>query len=174
MTLSSQDKHLFFTLFILSRASDNTTSPNIGGTDAWAVPPPEILRDRPPKVSTPACNRSTLQCQLHRQNFRFNSDISAVLHIFRRCSLLSVYVCVSRLSVWAHNYVLSFMLSILEGPKEDRPKERAVYRRPRGSGGEERRQRDREGRDDLVGEGDCIYKEGLTASRLQSDTALAR
>ena len=28
----------FFTLFILSRASDNTTSQNIGGTDAWAVP----------------------------------------------------------------------------------------------------------------------------------------
>ena len=30
--------HLFFTLFILSRASDNTTSQNIGGRDAWAVP----------------------------------------------------------------------------------------------------------------------------------------
>src|SRR6218665_491467 len=28
----------FFTLFILSRASDNTTSQNIGGTNAWAVP----------------------------------------------------------------------------------------------------------------------------------------
>src|SRR6218665_389597 len=28
----------FFTLFVLSRASDNTTSPNIEGTDAWAVP----------------------------------------------------------------------------------------------------------------------------------------
>ena len=28
----------FFTLFVLSRASDNTTSPNIGETDAWAVP----------------------------------------------------------------------------------------------------------------------------------------
>jgi len=37
MTLSSQEKHLF-TLFILSRASNNTTSQNIGGTDAWAVP----------------------------------------------------------------------------------------------------------------------------------------
>src|SRR6218665_1846393 len=34
MTLSSQEKHLFFTLFRLSRASDNTTSQNIGGTDA--------------------------------------------------------------------------------------------------------------------------------------------
>src|SRR6218665_2848588 len=34
LTLSSQEKHLFntfFTLFILSRASDNTTSLNIGG-----------------------------------------------------------------------------------------------------------------------------------------------
>jgi len=28
----------FFTLFILSRASDNTTAQNIGGTDEWAVP----------------------------------------------------------------------------------------------------------------------------------------
>src|SRR6218665_2407398 len=28
----------FFTLFILSRTSDNTTSQNIGGTNAWAVP----------------------------------------------------------------------------------------------------------------------------------------
>src|SRR6218665_1869617 len=28
----------FFTLLILSRASDNTTSQNIGGTDGWAVP----------------------------------------------------------------------------------------------------------------------------------------
>src|SRR6218665_1854061 len=31
-------KTQFFTLFIRSRASDNTTSKNIGGTDAWAVP----------------------------------------------------------------------------------------------------------------------------------------
>jgi len=28
----------FFTLLILSHASDNTTSLNIGGTNAWAVP----------------------------------------------------------------------------------------------------------------------------------------
>src|SRR6218665_1754501 len=28
----------FFTLFILSRTSDNTASQNIGGTNAWAVP----------------------------------------------------------------------------------------------------------------------------------------
>src|SRR6218665_1168938 len=32
------DKTIFFTLFVLSRASDNTTSLNIGGTNAWAVP----------------------------------------------------------------------------------------------------------------------------------------
>ena len=30
-------KHFFF-LLELSHASNNTTSPNIGGTDAWAVP----------------------------------------------------------------------------------------------------------------------------------------
>src|SRR6218665_1335220 len=48
MTLSSQEKHLFFTLFILSRTSDNTTSLNIGGTNAWAVPPPQIVLGGPP------------------------------------------------------------------------------------------------------------------------------
>src|SRR6218665_2766592 len=41
----------FFTLFVHSRASDNTTSQNIGGTDAWAVPPPQILGDHPPSPS---------------------------------------------------------------------------------------------------------------------------
>src|SRR6218665_3655619 len=33
----------FFTLFIPSRTSDSTTSQNIGGTNAWAVPPPQIF-----------------------------------------------------------------------------------------------------------------------------------
>ena len=32
------DKTIFFTLFVLSRASDNTISLNIGGANAWAVP----------------------------------------------------------------------------------------------------------------------------------------
>src|SRR6218665_2674604 len=36
-------KTTIFTLFILSRTYDNTTSQNIGGTNAWAVPPPQIL-----------------------------------------------------------------------------------------------------------------------------------
>src|SRR6218665_2853303 len=39
---------LFFTLFVLSRASENTTSQNIGGTDAWAVPHLKFCGDRPP------------------------------------------------------------------------------------------------------------------------------
>src|SRR6218665_1275960 len=47
MPLSSRETPLFlkkflmtpfFTQFVLSHASDNTTSRNIGGTDAWAVP----------------------------------------------------------------------------------------------------------------------------------------
>src|SRR6218665_1570288 len=37
------DDTYFFTLFVLLRPSDNTTSQNIGGTNAWAVPPPQIL-----------------------------------------------------------------------------------------------------------------------------------
>src|SRR6218665_2474 len=40
----------FFTLFVLSRTSDNTTSQNIGGTDAWAVPHLKFL-GRPSPVS---------------------------------------------------------------------------------------------------------------------------
>ena len=38
----------FFTLFILTHASDNAASLNIGGANAWAVPPPQLLGDRPP------------------------------------------------------------------------------------------------------------------------------
>src|SRR6218665_1600042 len=53
MTHSSQEKH-FFTLFILSRASDNTTSQNIGATDAWAVPPPQIFGGPSPRSPAPA------------------------------------------------------------------------------------------------------------------------
>src|SRR6218665_3105793 len=42
-------KTQFFTLFMLSRTSDNTTSQNIGGTNAWAVPPTSnFWGDRPP------------------------------------------------------------------------------------------------------------------------------
>jgi len=46
----------FFTLFILSRASDNTPSQNIGRTDAWAVPHFKFWGTVPPQspqVSAP-------------------------------------------------------------------------------------------------------------------------
>src|SRR6218665_1319177 len=38
----------FYSVRILSHVSNNTTSPNIGGTDTWAVPPPLILGGRTP------------------------------------------------------------------------------------------------------------------------------
>src|SRR6218665_2653795 len=38
----------YFTLFVLSRAFDNTTSQNIGGTDSWAVPTSNFLGGPPP------------------------------------------------------------------------------------------------------------------------------
>ena len=50
MTLSSQRKHLFLTIFILSRTSDNTTSQNIGGTNAWAAPHLKFLGGTVPPV----------------------------------------------------------------------------------------------------------------------------
>ena len=60
MTIFSQEQPLyiseknffmtpFFTLFELSRASDDATSQNIGGTDAWAVPHLKFGGDRPQK-----------------------------------------------------------------------------------------------------------------------------
>jgi len=33
----------FFSQSVLCNASDNTASRNIGGTDAWVVPPPKIF-----------------------------------------------------------------------------------------------------------------------------------
>src|SRR6218665_1159310 len=53
--LSSREKPLFHKKnslmipFLLSHASDNTTSQNIGWTDAWAVPHLQFWRDRPPQ-----------------------------------------------------------------------------------------------------------------------------
>ena len=42
-------RYTFFTQFVLSHASDNTTSPNIGVTDTWAVPHLTFFwGDRPP------------------------------------------------------------------------------------------------------------------------------
>src|SRR6218665_4119112 len=54
----SENKSLitpFFTLFILSRASDNTTSLNIGGTDAWAAHPTSNFGGTVPPVPLGLC-----------------------------------------------------------------------------------------------------------------------
>ena len=42
------DDTYFFTLFVLLRPSDNTTSQNIGGTGAWAVPHLKLWGTVPP------------------------------------------------------------------------------------------------------------------------------
>jgi len=44
-------KHLFYSVHTFARIH-NTTSQNIGGTDAWAVPPPQIFGGPSPR-STP-------------------------------------------------------------------------------------------------------------------------
>src|SRR6218665_2610442 len=50
MTISSQEKHNFFTLFMLSRTSDNTTPQNIGGDQCMGGPPTSNFGgDRPPQ-----------------------------------------------------------------------------------------------------------------------------
>src|SRR6218665_3159152 len=60
----------FFTLFILSRASDNTTSPNIFGDGCMGRPPPQILGERPP--SPP---RSPHLYSNHVEQLKGNFDI---------------------------------------------------------------------------------------------------
>src|SRR6218665_2158259 len=49
------DDTYFFTLFKLSRPSHNTTSQNIWGTNAWAVPPPQILGGPSPQSPLGLC-----------------------------------------------------------------------------------------------------------------------
>src|SRR6218665_586360 len=44
------DKTIFFTLFVLSCASDNTTSLNIGEDQCMVRPPPQILEGTVPPV----------------------------------------------------------------------------------------------------------------------------
>src|SRR6218665_3743544 len=51
---------MFWALFILARASDNTTSLNIGGGQCMGRPPPQILRGpspQSPQVSAPGLIR---------------------------------------------------------------------------------------------------------------------
>ena len=47
-TLSSQEKPLFYSFHTFAHIQQHYTSQNIGGTNAWAVPPPQTLGDRPP------------------------------------------------------------------------------------------------------------------------------
>src|SRR6218665_2452922 len=51
-------KTQFFTLFMLSHTSDNTTSQNMGGTNARAAPPPQIFGGTVPPRSPPLPNSS--------------------------------------------------------------------------------------------------------------------
>src|SRR6218665_3939499 len=79
----------FFTLFILSRTSDNTTQ-NIGGTNAWAVPPPQIWGNRPPFPLG-------LRPWPLSRAIKVLSDTWLILKghkvCFRRCRVFSVRVC---------------------------------------------------------------------------------
>src|SRR6218665_140184 len=48
LTLSSQEKHLFYSVDTFTRIRQHYTSLNIGGTNAWAVPHLKFWGDRPP------------------------------------------------------------------------------------------------------------------------------
>ena len=58
----------FFTLFILSRASDNTTSQNIGGDGCMGRPPPQTLGGPSPQ----SLSRSPPLRQLHQELLYLN------------------------------------------------------------------------------------------------------
>src|SRR6218665_482244 len=84
----------FFTLFILSRTSDNTASQNIGGDQCMGRPPPQIFggpSPSPPYVSAPA---GLAQCAAY---IRLGLDFHGRLNGFP-----------------AYLYVLTFTLSSLE------------------------------------------------------------
>src|SRR6218665_1923866 len=87
----------FFTLFKLSRASDNTTSLNIGGTDAWAVPPPHILGDRP--RSPPLGLRPWRQAQ-RDQGSRFLLKGPTAAKLFCYCTFHRSSAYVQRPKAW--------------------------------------------------------------------------
>src|SRR6218665_553904 len=80
MTLSSK-KNTFITLFILSRTSDNTTSQNIGETNAWAVPHLKLWGARPPSPPRfPPLRTAATQfaSQAHRTISLWVSNLSKV------------------------------------------------------------------------------------------------
>src|SRR6218665_3009531 len=84
-TISEKDSFIrpFFTLFILSRASDNTTSLNIGGTNAWASPTSNFLGDRPPQFPAPAYNGDWLIASLvEDQSFTLPLRLSCLVSCF--------------------------------------------------------------------------------------------
>ena len=74
-TISEKNSFMtpFFTLFVLSRASDYTTSQNIGGTDAWAVPPPQSFFGTVPPV--PPRSPPLSICMLQSIIIRMHSSI---------------------------------------------------------------------------------------------------
>ena len=98
----------FFTEFVLSHASSNTTSPNIGGTDAWAVPSPHILGERSSKSPmSPPMVRPAVQLlagvEDHRNNFYLKQ------RKFQKwvCHLNSNHQCIGYSGFWLriHSYV---------------------------------------------------------------------
>ena len=113
----------FFTLFILSRASDNTASQNIGG-----INPPQILGDHPPVPprSTPLiifilaiCNLSlNVFCHRDYLNKRiWMNCVSLTNLVFLSClpmhiSCLFSYVCLCILSSYANLVSLANFVSI--------------------------------------------------------------
>jgi len=87
----------FFTLFVLSRVRDNTTSQNIGGTDAWAVPTSNFFGGGPspsPPRYPPLCRPSivyifvALPCASLAHVFRVTPISAALTYFFN----LSTYL----------------------------------------------------------------------------------
>ena len=72
----------FFTLLILSSASDNTTSLNIGGDQCMGYPPPQILGGQSPLGLRPCCHPSSAQ-----------GSLKTLLHHWIKATAISVSIC---------------------------------------------------------------------------------
>jgi len=127
-TLSSPENHyfrkefldntIFFTLFVLSRASDNTTSLNIGRPMHGPSPHLKFWGDRPPQPprSPPLCVRVGLFVR-----------VCLCAYVFVRlrvcvcvCVCACVYVCVCVVKIVFHFFMLRWNWSqlLLMGPTE--------------------------------------------------------
>src|SRR6218665_3172635 len=71
MTLSSQDKHHFYSFHTFAHIRQHYFS-KYWGTNAWAVPPPQTLGDRPPSPPRFPPLFMCIPCKVNKRTALFN------------------------------------------------------------------------------------------------------